>query len=95
MGLDGFEHALDVRNLADICLDQQRRRTALFKEESGLFGSRVVLLVVDGNFFHALFSELQRDSAANPAGCSCDQSGVLGERDGHDTLPFACTDRQD
>jgi hypothetical protein len=44
-----------------------RRRTALFEEASGVFGGRVVLLVVDGNSFHPLLGELQRDSAANTA----------------------------
>src|SRR5690348_15261468 len=84
-----------IRNLADIRLDHQRRRTSLFEEASGVFGGRVVLLVVDCNSFHPLLSELQRDSAANTARCPCDQSGLLRERDWHDTLPFASTDRRD
>jgi hypothetical protein len=67
LGLDGLEHALDVRNLADIRLDQQRRCTALFEQASGVFGGRVVLLVVDCNFFNPLLSELQRDSTAYTA----------------------------
>src|ERR1700746_2722780 len=67
LGLDSVEHALDVRNLADIRLDHQRSRTALFEEASGIFGGRIVLLVVDCNSFHPLLSELQRDSAANTA----------------------------
>jgi hypothetical protein len=49
--LHGLEHALDIRNLADIRLDHQRRRTALFEAESW-FGNPTILLQYWRSFEH-------------------------------------------